>query len=230
MILSKFYLLAARNRTIREFYLLEYKIKNALLNAESNIAKTNAHHQKILDQAKSIGKIQLKLFHDSIESKLYVNILTLLINQQQIHLECVFCKIQIFTSLKKELFSKTSDRCKLEEPIALAHVSEAFTFEPVDQNLVNELTIQIEIINYQNNQIIGKLEFSITPEMFQNRLVDFDIIEVAEQLYTKPAPGVSIESLNSGSLNSRRRQLPQIPVDKLKETNDEILNKKRKKA
>lgn len=35
MLLSKFYLLSARYKTIREFYLLEYKIKNALLDGKN---------------------------------------------------------------------------------------------------------------------------------------------------------------------------------------------------
>lgn len=61
--------------------------------------------------------------------------------------------------------------------------------------------------------------------MFENRLVDFDLIACMDQMYSKPVPGVSIESLNSGSLNSRRRQLPQIPVNKMSETNDKSKSK-----
>lgn len=56
--------------------------------------------------------------------------------------------------------------------------------------------------------------------MFENNVIDLPIIESTEQLCSNPAPGFSIESLNSGSINSRRRQLPQIPVSKSNETND----------
>lgn len=92
------------------------------------------------------------------------------------------------------------------------------------------------MINYQNKQTIGKVnlkekiyslavvwfksEFFITPGMFENNLIDLEIFKSIEKLDSKPVPSFSVESFNSGSLNSRRRQLPQIPVSKSNETNE----------
>lgn len=66
--------------------------------------------------------------------------------------------------------------------------------------------------------------------MFENQLVNLEIYSVnpneqsASQTNSlarsQPNNGVSAESLNSGSNNGRRRQLPQIPLDKQRENRD----------
>lgn len=68
--------------------------------------------------------------------------------------------------------------------------------------------------------------------MFDNQLVNLDIYPTSETIQQQQvrmppqsnqlnssANGVSIESLNSAS-NSRRRQLPQIPLEKQRENRD----------
>lgn len=72
-----------------------------------------------------------------------------------------------------------------------------------------------------------KSNLVLSADMFENRLIDVDMFQnnVTESYFShlsksKPNIDVSVESLNSGSLNSRRRQLPQIPMDKQRENRD----------
>ena len=150
-----------------------------------------------------------------------------------------------FAFFYREISTKSSDTCNLDESSGLFCVNEAFTFESIDTELITDLAIQLDIINYRNKQIIGKVEiekknfFSIikfcflksnrilSTDMFENRLLELDMFSnnVNETYFnnlskSKPNIDVSVESLNSGSLNSRRRQLPQIPLEKQRENRD----------
>ncbi|CAF0795590.1 unnamed protein product [Brachionus calyciflorus] len=207
-------------------------IKNQLLNT----------NQKALEHSTPLGKIQLKLFHDSIENKLYVNVLTILLNQQQFNLvpnlENIFFKLQLLnSSFKKELYSKISDTCSVDESSGAFYANEAFTFDSVDSNTLSDINIQIETINSKTKQTIGKANIIPLTDMFENRLIESDLYpaNITEMYFnnltkSKPTIGVSVESLNSGSLNSRRRQLPQIPLDKQREKPDKTTTNLAEKA
>ncbi len=60
--------------------------------------------------------------------------------------------------------------------------------------------------------------------MFDNQIINLDIYSMmngnnrdlneAGSQKLRPSHGLSVESINSGSNNSKRRQLPQIPLEK----------------
>ncbi len=146
----------------------------------------------------------------------------------------VFVFVFRFFSGKK--FSEVSNLDKTSDTY---YINEAFTFESLSSSELSSLSIEFELINFLTKETVGKLNIEYSTEMFDNQLLNLDILPVMSHLEdassyryksdTNNAASpmrqhmgqmnqdnsrvMSIESLNSNGANQRRK-LPTLPPAK----------------
>lgn len=149
----------------------------------------------------------------------------------------------LFLVRSSDQYKKFSEVCTLDSKTPdTFFINEAFTFEPLSSVDLNSLSLEFELISYSTKDAFGKLSVDYSQEMFDNQLLNLDILPVmshlddassiySQQRYNKSpmrqqpqanmghtlqhdsSRVMSVESLNSNGANQRRK-LPSLPPAK----------------